>query len=145
MNEPTPGAGAPRTVPVAAGGALDPFVGRNVAWWLLEGEPRRWTYARLVDEVEATAGAMMDRGIAPGDYVCMHMEWTGDRVERHKDGWLSFVEREKDMLRVGAENMAAQEVERVVGPVRGRSTLEKVAKNRLQEQAKELLGEGAQQ
>lgn len=82
MNEPTPGTGAPRTVPVEAGGALNPFVGRNVAWllrhrrdehpereclvwWPLEGEPRRWTYARLVDAVEATAGAMINRGIAP--------------------------------------------------------------------------------
>jgi crotonobetaine/carnitine-CoA ligase len=97
LNESTDGAGAPQTVPVVAGGALDPFVGRNVAWllrhrrdshpereclvwWPLDGVPKRWTYAQVVDEVEATAGAMMDRGIAPGDYVCIHMENSPDFV-----------------------------------------------------------------
>ncbi len=44
---------------------------------------------------------------------------TGDRVEVHEDGWLSFLEREGDTLKVGGENVAALEVERVIGTVRG--------------------------
>ncbi|HMG41624.1 MAG TPA: AMP-binding protein [Acidimicrobiales bacterium] len=62
-----------------------------------------------LDDPDADAAAWTDDG------------WlrTGDRVVWHEDGWLSFLERDKDMLRVGAENVAAQEIERVVLTVEG--------------------------
>lgn len=44
---------------------------------------------------------------------------TGDRVRLDPDGWFTFLDREKDVLRVGAENVAASEVEAVVARVRG--------------------------
>ncbi len=66
-------------------------------------------FAGYHDNREATAAAFTADG------------WfrTGDRVRVNEDGSITFVERDKDVLKVGGENIGAPEIERVVQGVDG--------------------------
>lgn len=76
---------------------------------LVRGIPGLSLFYEYLNHPEATAAAFDERG------------WmdTGDIATPYEDGSLRFEGRGKDMLRVGAENVAAAEIERVIHTVPG--------------------------
>jgi len=76
---------------------------------MIRGIPGLSLFQEYLGDPEATAAAFDAEG------------WmaTGDQVTPYPDGHLRFEGRGKDMLRVGGENVAAAEIERVVQTVEG--------------------------
>ena len=75
----------------------------------VKGTPGVSLFLEYAGDPEATRAAFRDDGL----FI------TGDRVRLGPDGYLYFADRSKDMLKVGGENVAASEIERVIGAVRG--------------------------
>ena len=72
-----------------------------------------WRGIQMFSEYLGNAQATRDSFTADGWFV------TGDRVSFDADGMITFADRDKDMLKVGAENVAASEIERVIMLVAG--------------------------
>jgi len=90
----------------AAGG--DAAFGESGRLWI-RGIPGLSLFHSYLHNPEATAKAFDENG------------WfdTGDMVTATEDGFITFNGRSGDMLRVGAENVAESEIERVVSAVPG--------------------------
>lgn len=76
--------------------------------WIM-GIPGISLFSGYLNNPEATREAFDE-----GGWFC-----TGDNVTANKDGSITFVGRDTDTMRVGAENVAESEVERVVQGVAG--------------------------
>jgi carnitine-CoA ligase len=81
----------------------------EVGHLLVQGTRGLSLFKEYLDNPQATADAFDEQG------------WfvTGDRVILHEDGFIAFSDRDKDMLKVGGENVAASEIERVIMTVPG--------------------------
>jgi crotonobetaine/carnitine-CoA ligase len=74
---------------------------------------RGWRGIQMFEEYLGNPEATAKSFVEDGWFV------TGDRVRLEEDGWITFADRDKDMLKVGAENVAASEIERVIAGVEG--------------------------
>lgn len=70
----------------------------------IRGERGVTLFKEYYQNQEATDGAFDESGALD----------TGDVVRIDENGWMFFETRDKDMLRVGGENVAASEIERVI-------------------------------
>ena len=75
----------------------------------LRGQRGLSLFAEYINNPQATADSFDARGLF----------LTGDRVTLLGDGSIQFSDRDKDMLKIGGENVAASEIERVIMSVRG--------------------------
>jgi len=75
---------------------------------LVGGDPGRTLMTGYLDDPEATTAVLIDGWLH-----------TGDVVRADPDGFLSFVDRAKDMIKRSGENVACGEIERVVDQIEG--------------------------
>ncbi len=85
---------------------------------LIKGIPGLSLFLEYLNNPKATA----ENFDADGYFI------TGDKVTLLENGFLQFADRDKDMLKVGGENVAASEVERVIMTVPGIAECAVVAK-----------------
>jgi len=84
----------------------------------IRGVPSLSLFKEYLKNPQATEDCFDDQGFFK----------TGDLVTLLEDGSLKFADRDKDMLKIGAENVAASEIETVIAAVPGVAEVAVVAK-----------------